>query len=61
MNLIQEYEEAVKSYKELDALVSRRIAGTIGIQKCPDELLKQQLTVLRTYIKILEERLKYEN
>lgn len=61
MNLLQEYEEAVNKYKELEALVSKRIAGTIEIQKCPDELLKQQLTVLRSYIKILEQRLKYEN
>lgn len=61
MNLQQEYEETKKKYKELEALVSQRIAGTIEKQKSPDELLKSQLTILGTYLRILEERLKYEN
>ena len=61
MNIQQEYEETLKKYKDLEALVSKRIAGTISVQKTPDELLKQQLIVLRSYLKILEERLKYEN
>ena len=61
MDLQQEYEETKKKYKELEALVSQRIAGTIEKQKSPDELLKNQLTVLGTYLRILEQRLKYEN
>ncbi len=61
MNIQQEYEETLKKYKDLEALVSKRIAGTIDVQKAPDELLKKQLIVLRSYLKILEERLKYEN
>lgn len=61
MDLKQEYEETRKKYKELEALVSQRIAGTIEKQKSPDELLKSQLTVLGTYLRILEQRLKYEN
>lgn len=61
MDLQQEYEETRKKYKELEALVSQRIAGTIEKQKSPDELLKNQLTVLGTYLRILEQRLKYEN
>ncbi len=61
MDLQQEYEETRKKYKELEALVSQRIAGTIEKQKSPDELLKSQLTVLGTYLRILEQRLKYEN
>ncbi len=61
MDIEKEYRETIKKYKELEALVSQRIAGTIEKQKCPDELLKSQLTVLGTYLRILEQRLKYEN
>ncbi len=61
MSLKKEYEETVQKYKELESLVSQRIAGTIDAQKSPDELLKSQLTVLGTYLRILEQRLKYEN
>lgn len=60
MSIQQEYEEAIKNYKELELLVTKRIAGTIEAQKCPDELLKQQLIILKTYIRVLEARLKYE-
>lgn len=61
MNLQQEYEETKKKYKELESLVSKRIAGTIDTQNCPDEILKQQLVILGSYLRILEQRLKYEN
>lgn len=60
MNLKQEYEEEKQKYKDLEALVSKRIAGTAEKLNCPDELLKQQLVILGSYVRILEERLKYE-
>lgn len=60
MDIQQEYEEAIKTYKQLEVLIAKRIAGTIEKQKTPDEILKQQLLILKTYINILEQRLKYE-
>lgn len=60
MTLQEEYKEAVKTYKELEVLVAKRIAGTTEKKKSPDELLKQQLLILKNYINILEQRLKYE-
>lgn len=61
MNLQQEYEEQVKKYKELESLISRRIAGTLDMEIIPDDTLKQVLLALGFYVKTLEQALKYNS
>ena len=60
MSVQQQYDLAIKEYKDLEILVSKKIAGTVENNKCPDELLKHQLSILKIYINILKERLNYE-
>ena len=60
-DLEQEYERVSQLYKQLEILVSMKTAGTLDKNfKCPDELLKRHLIILRSYKNDLEERLKYD-